>query len=459
MEKRKTKGITLIALVITIIVLLILAGVSIATLTGENGILTRAQTAKTETEKASEEEQLKLAAMNAAMNTKKYDYETGEKDEDGNPIKVPIPSGFAPTEIKGESTVEEGLVITDAEGNEFVWVPCLKNGETEEKRKNAVKYEKDSNKEDNNLAQKWNNKYLEKQDQYINYKDWRDNGGDEDSVEKYGGFYVARYEAGIPSNATGIYASKAEDEYKTSSTTPSKNVTTYKPVSKKNNQSWNYISQTNAEKVSANMYAGNSSVTSQLIDSYAWDTIVEWMSKEVNDIGSKSTDYGNYNDSIKLKSDGLYAEHVLIFNNGTEQAVDWCPATKYKKGLITLGKGEIFNCNNWENFLDFSNTNKYTSASYDGRIYKEIATGLCEETKIKNIYDMAGNMWEWTTETGDHQATKPDEMPITKGKCAVLRGGSFADDGSGRPVSGRYGGDSTEAANVRLGFRIVLYIK
>lgn len=50
---KKEKGITLIALVITIVVLLILAGVSIATLTGQNGILTRAQNAKEETEKAS----------------------------------------------------------------------------------------------------------------------------------------------------------------------------------------------------------------------------------------------------------------------------------------------------------------------------------------------------------------------------------------------------------------------
>lgn len=50
--KKNQKGITLIALVITIIVLLILAGVSIATLTGENGVLTQAQNAKTETDKA-----------------------------------------------------------------------------------------------------------------------------------------------------------------------------------------------------------------------------------------------------------------------------------------------------------------------------------------------------------------------------------------------------------------------
>ena len=54
---RKEKGITLIALVITIIVLLILAGVSIAMLTGQNGILTQAQNAKNKTEEAQAEEQ------------------------------------------------------------------------------------------------------------------------------------------------------------------------------------------------------------------------------------------------------------------------------------------------------------------------------------------------------------------------------------------------------------------
>ena len=62
---KERKGITLIALVITIIVLLILAGVSIAMLTGQNGILTQAQSAKTTTEDKSEEEKIKLAVMAA----------------------------------------------------------------------------------------------------------------------------------------------------------------------------------------------------------------------------------------------------------------------------------------------------------------------------------------------------------------------------------------------------------
>ena len=59
------KGITLIALVITIIVLLILAGVTIATLTGDNGILTKATESKDKTEEGEEEEKVKLSAVGA----------------------------------------------------------------------------------------------------------------------------------------------------------------------------------------------------------------------------------------------------------------------------------------------------------------------------------------------------------------------------------------------------------
>ena len=61
MNINKKKGITLIALVITIILLLILAGVSISMLSGDNSILTKAAEAKENTEKAAEDEQIKLA--------------------------------------------------------------------------------------------------------------------------------------------------------------------------------------------------------------------------------------------------------------------------------------------------------------------------------------------------------------------------------------------------------------
>ena len=64
---RRNKGITLIALVVTIIVLLILAGISISMLTGQNGILNRAQEAKSKTEKGSAREELELAITSLGM--------------------------------------------------------------------------------------------------------------------------------------------------------------------------------------------------------------------------------------------------------------------------------------------------------------------------------------------------------------------------------------------------------
>ena len=76
--KSKNKGITLIALVITIIVLLILAGVSIATLTGENGILTRAVDAKEKTEESEDIENIKLAINESNIPQE----EQGEKSEE-----------------------------------------------------------------------------------------------------------------------------------------------------------------------------------------------------------------------------------------------------------------------------------------------------------------------------------------------------------------------------------------
>ena len=63
----KQRGITLIAFVITIIVLLILAGVSIAMLTGQNGILTQAQNAKNRTEEAKEKAQMDIMAWQSAQ--------------------------------------------------------------------------------------------------------------------------------------------------------------------------------------------------------------------------------------------------------------------------------------------------------------------------------------------------------------------------------------------------------
>ena len=124
-EKTRTnKGITLIALVITIIVLLILAGVSIAMLTGDNGILTQAQNAKNRTEEAEAQERQDLEDQNALIENLANGNNNIKEYHNG----VPIPKGFY--YVGGEK--DTGLVISDAEGddldnskhgNQFVWVP------------------------------------------------------------------------------------------------------------------------------------------------------------------------------------------------------------------------------------------------------------------------------------------------------------------------------------------------
>ena len=111
------KGITLIALVITIIVLLILAGVTIATLTGDNGILTKAQNAKTQNDKVTVKEKVDLAIAASLDETGKINLEqlkTNLNNVDG--IKT-IEGDLTESSFPLEVTVDEIKVIIKKDGN------------------------------------------------------------------------------------------------------------------------------------------------------------------------------------------------------------------------------------------------------------------------------------------------------------------------------------------------------
>ena len=121
--KRNEEGITLIALVITIIVLLILAGISIAMLTGENGILTQAQNAKKQTSIAEEKEQIALAynavkaeekggTVTADKLDKELEKDGADATEEGTNIKVTF------RESKREYIIDENGNITEAGSKE-----------------------------------------------------------------------------------------------------------------------------------------------------------------------------------------------------------------------------------------------------------------------------------------------------------------------------------------------------
>ena len=91
--QNQEKGITLIALVLTIIVLIILAAVSVATLTGDNGILTKAQEARETTKKAEIDEQLRLAQLSAKIKKSGGDITIGEYLQELTEEKVDFVEG------------------------------------------------------------------------------------------------------------------------------------------------------------------------------------------------------------------------------------------------------------------------------------------------------------------------------------------------------------------------------
>ena len=134
---RNKKGITLIALVITIIVLLILAGVSITMISSQDGILKKATGAKDAQKSAQDKESSQMAAMENMM-----EYETIETVTDVSKLttELPkmtkyvdntstvnkeaiIPRGFKVSSKAEEQKIDTGLVVIDKNGNEFVWVP------------------------------------------------------------------------------------------------------------------------------------------------------------------------------------------------------------------------------------------------------------------------------------------------------------------------------------------------
>ena len=263
--KEREKGITLIALVITIVILLILAGVTIATLTGENGILTKASDAKTETEEGKEDELRRLTALEAAINIEgtmhiEKDTETGEVKEE-----VKIPAGFAVSQVEGENSVENGLVIIDKNGNEFVWVQVdgiLEEDGTIDDVVNNEKillgrYDFDSS----GTPSEYSGIYIEENsrntDDLLNYGNTiaNDIEGFIDSVRENGGYYIARFEASQGTNG------KAESKYD-------------KAV-------WNNITQPNASKACQNLYE---TIDSDLVNSYAWDTTLLFIQKYSGDI-------------------------------------------------------------------------------------------------------------------------------------------------------------------------------
>ena len=324
--KKKRSGITLIALVITIIVLLILAGISISMLSGNNSILQRATDAKTNTEKANEKEQIQMEVLGSLNKNGKLEIatvnsniksningvntdettefpltvtytasgnsyivdETGNVGKRANPgesgyvggaYNLPyIPVGFNHT---GDEDWNSGYTIIGAEnsnnpGDEFVWVPCTLNEEDSE----LTQYERVSS---------WHSEDVTNESpaatSIIN------------SIQKYGGFYIAKYEASVPLNSDGTKETRDhntlnEDEIYLE--TDGSN----KPTSQFGVGIWNNISYSECYTVAESMVNTTDGVKSELIIGECWDTTLQWITKTADaQYALNSENKGNYDES------------------------------------------------------------------------------------------------------------------------------------------------------------------
>lgn len=106
-------------------------------------------------------------------------------------------------------------------------------------------------------------------------------------------------------------------------------------------------------------------------------------------------------------------------------------------------------------------TTSYTSVkdNYTYRIGYELATGGAEGTKVKNIYDLAGNMYEWTAEHGEHKDYLTGNKDSDGLHYSVIRGCSFANAGYNTPISYRHGAYNNNYGDLTIGFRVMLYVK
>ena len=378
----KNKGITLIALVITIIILLILAGISISALTNQ-GLFKNAKAAQNATEKAEKEQGQRLNEyedeINKYLNNANEDEKIGLitdninkelsktdntklKDEKGN--RIVVPAGFKI--VNGATTVDKGIVIEDVtetatKGSQFVWVPVgtitKADGTTatitlgrydfdsttgKESAYSDTYVEEDSN--DSSTLKKCGNTIAKNITKFKN------------SVATNGGYYIGRYEA-----RTATARSAAGNALTQITEKGTENV-------------YNYVTQLQAAQLSQNMY-NNDNFTSDLMNSYAWDTAT-----------------------------------VFIQNCGTN--------AKYSR----------------QNSLNTSLLQTGTNS-------------LTDTSKIDvqcNIYDMASNILEWTTETTDSSS-----FPC------VYRGGFY---GNSDHYTSCRDGNSTSDSNVIVGFRPLLYL-
>ena len=435
---KNKKGITLVALVVTIVVLLILAGVSINLVLGNNGIIAKAKEAETKSAEASQNDLIGMNKLTQQLEGVLNENGGGNTGESGTDIKVPAEATAetAPyfpdnTFTKKEGTIDTGLVIQDAKGNEYVWVVVPRttavyattglgkttftdadyiNIETDLKNYTSI-YRNGTNCSDTWYADDKNEGWLSETE----YKALKNKMLK--SVYENGGFYVGRYEAGIIENRTGEPGTNSDGKY-TIEGMPA-------PLSKADAYPYTWLTRTQAQNLAQNVNSGTKA--SSLMFGIQWDLVLAFMSKDKAKITSTeiltkdSTTIGNYmNSAFQLSQTGKYAICLNYVANSK-----WNTST-----TVTA------------NFVDASRKKIVQSLEGNGIL---VTTGTSEQNKVMNMYDIAGNVVEWTLEN-----SSPTYAPC------VYRGGGYDNIGSSRSSSSYYD-RYTDHTNDGIGFRVSLF--
>lgn len=465
---KQRRGITLVALVITIIILLILAGITLHLTIGKNGILHRAREAgnnyriaQIDEEKVLDELSQQSDIESLPENTK--DIQAGTEvripsnwysktsayisTENGSIVKqmlkvatvtavatgngeaVPVPQGF----YYVGGTINTGVVISDNPSDKNKYVNYTVTGEIKEGIPPGVTYNEDGTVNMENLELKGNqfvwipvsaNEYTKKiwgknengKNTWNATWETTTNTAELTQIQKYGGFYVGRYEAGTSnlSLSTGInFANKnTADSWKNDSFSlrDELNHTVSGTITSKAGEiPYYHADYFTAIKLSNTMYQTDY-VQSGLVTGTMWDAIMKFIAENNDETVTRSA-WGNY----------------------TDGAVSYI-----------AGKGRYATVD--------ENTGTMTSAfvKNNGKCgYGIKTTAISEDTKKKNIYDVAGNLMEWTQEAAYCETTSETYM---------VRGGAFNLSYKEHPACYRGGPDAT-SSRTNYGFRPVLYIK
>lgn len=318
-----------------------------------------------------------------------YDKEGIYTDENGD--KAYIPAGFSVNKV--ENTINNGLVVKDSNNNEYVWIPVpvsvTKDLETEaEIEQKLIDYVGDYRRD--GFTNEWVEGCGLTQTDFNNLKKRMLL-----SIQENGGFYIGRYEAGT-------------DVARTSGTT-SDSVATLKsthglPKSQKDKYLYNYVGVGQAQQL-ANSLSINGYETSLLFN-IQWDLVCKFMeqSKQITkyEIITDSVTWGNYQDAEFSMLSGYY----------------------------------------WE-----SNTYVEVSGIYNKSKEgsKFISTGSSDRNKVLNIYDFAGNEWEWVLGKSSNATAQ-----------FIRRGGEANYVGTECPAI-QAGSDNMQKLYFSRSFRVALY--